>query len=173
MRKSLLSYSASGLLFLSMLACGLLSCEKPTEPVVDQPLTITLSQDSVLCLPIYKDLSALELSWTPGTNHGSGSAISYTVEMDKEGNNFAEGLKWEIGRTANRVLLFSHQQLANTLHQTYPEVEEGVYIVFECRVRAKIIQTGEEQVSNVARVAIAWHAAMMTHLYLVGDATPH
>lgn len=173
MRKSLLSYSASGLLFLSMLACGLLSCEKPTEPVVDQPLTITLSQDSVLCLPIYKDLAALELSWTPGTNHGSGSAISYTVEMDKEGNNFAEGLKWEIGRTANRVLLFSHQQLADTLHQTYPEVEEGEYIVFECRVRAKIIQTGEEQVSNVAKVTIAWHAAMMTDLYLVGDATPH
>lgn len=173
MRKSLLSYSASGLLFLSMLACGLLSCEKPTEPVVDQPLTITLSQDSVLCLPIYKDLAALELSWTPGTNHGSGSAISYTVEMDKEGNNFAEGLKWEIGRTANRVLLFSHQQLADTLHQTYPEVEEGEYMVFECRVRAKIIQSGEEQVSNVAKVAIAWNATMMTDLYLVGDATPH
>ena len=173
MRKSLLSYSASGLLFLSMLACGLLSCEKPTEPVVDQPLTITLSQDSVLCLPIYKDLAALELSWTPGTNHGSGSAIAYTVEMDKEGNNFAEGLKWEIGRTANRTLLFSHQHLADTLHQTYPEVEEGEYMVFECRVRAKIIQTGEEQVSNVAKVAIAWNATMMTDLYLVGDATPH
>lgn len=173
MKKNLSILSVSGLLFLSMLACGLLSCEKPTEPVVDQPLTITLSQDSVLCLPIYKDLAALELSWTPGTNHGSGSAIAYTVEMDKEGNNFAEGLKWEIGRTANRTLLFSHQHLADTLHQTYPEVEEGEYMVFECRVRAKIIQTGEEQVSNVAKVAIAWNATMMTDLYLVGDATPH
>lgn len=173
MKKNLSTLSVSGLLFLSMLACGLLSCEKPTEPVVDQPLTITLSQDSVLCLPIYKDLAALELSWTPGTNHGSGSAIAYTVEMDKEGNNFAEGLKWEIGRTANRTLLFSHQHLADTLHQTYPEVEEGEYMVFECRVRAKIIQTGEEQVSNVAKVAIAWNATMMTDLYLVGDAMPH
>jgi len=173
MRKSLLSYSASGLLFLSMLACGLLSCEKPTEPVVDQPLTITLSQDSVLCLPLHKDLAALEISWTPGTNHGTGSAIAYTVEMDKEGNNFAEGLKWEIGRTANRTLLFSHQHLADTLHQTYPEVEEGEYVVFECRVRAKIIQSGEEQVSDVAKVAIAWNATMLTDLYLVGDATPH
>jgi hypothetical protein len=173
MKKNLSILSVSGLLFLSMLACGLLSCEKPTEPVVDQPLTITLSQDSVLCLPIYKDLAALELSWTPGTNHGSGSAIAYTVEMDKEGNNFAEGLKWEIGRTANRTLLFSHQHLADTLHQTYPEVEEGEYMVFECRVRAKIIQSGEEQVSNVAKVAIAWNATMMTDLYLVGDATPH
>lgn len=173
MKKNLSILSVSGLLFLSMLACGLLSCEKPTEPVVDQPLTITLSQDSVLCLPIYKDLAALELSWTPGTNHGSGSAIAYTVEMDNEGNNFAEGLKWEIGRTANRTLLFSHQHLADTLHQTYPEVEEGEYMVFECRVRAKIIQTGEEQVSDVAKVAIAWNATMMTDLYLVGDATPH
>ena len=83
MKKNLSILSVSGLLFLSMLACGLLSCENHVEPVVDQPLTITLSQDSVLCLPIYKDLAALELSWTPGTNHGSGSAIAYTVEMDK------------------------------------------------------------------------------------------
>jgi hypothetical protein len=179
MKKNLSTLSVSGLstlsvaVFLLLLACCLISCEKQVEPVVDQPLTITLSQDSVLCLPIYKDLAALELSWTPGTNHGSGSAIAYTVEMDKEGNNFAEGLKWEIGRTANRTLLFSHQHLADTLHQTYPEVEEGEYMVFECRVRAKIIQSGEEQVSNVAKVAIAWNATMMTDLYLVGDATPH
>jgi hypothetical protein len=70
-------------------------------------------------------------------------------------------------------MVFSHRQLADTLYLLYPETEEGEYVVFECRVRAQVVQTGEEQVSAIAKVAIAWNATMMTDLYLVGDATPH
>lgn len=150
------------------------SCEKPMiEPVVEKEPALTLSADSVLCLPVYKDLSALELSWTPGTNHGTGSAIAYTIEMDREGNNFTDPLQWAIGKTANRTMVLSHQMLADTLYLTYPEVTEGEYVPFECRVRAKVVQTGEEQLSPIVKVAIAWRATMMTDLYLVGDATPH
>ncbi len=179
MKKNLSTLSASGLLSLSvavfilLAAGGLTSCEKPAEPVAEKELALTLSTDSVFCLPVYRDLAALEMSWTPGTNHGTGSAIAYTLEMDREGNNFADGLKWEIGRTANRTMVFSHRQLADTLYLTYPEVKEGEYVVFDCRVRAQVVQTGEEQVSPVVKVAIAWNATMMTDLYLVGDATPH
>ncbi|MBQ8939999.1 MAG: SusF/SusE family outer membrane protein [Paludibacteraceae bacterium] len=179
MKKNLSTLNVSGLLSLSvavfilLAAGGLTSCEKPAEPVVEKELALTLSADSVFCLPVYKDLAALEMSWTPGTNHGTGSAIAYTLEMDREGNNFADGLKWEIGRTANRTMVFSHRQLADTLYLTYPEVKEGEYVVFDCRVRALVVQTGEEQVSAVAKVAIAWNATMITDLYLVGDATPH
>ena len=179
MKKNLSTLSASGLLSLSvavfilLAAGGLTSCEKPAEPVAEKELALTLSTDSVFCLPVYRDLAALEMSWTTGTNHGTGSAIAYTLEMDREGNNFADGLKWEIGRTANRTMVFSHRQLADTLYLTYPEVKEGEYVVFDCRVRAQVVQTGEEQVSPVVKVAIAWNATMMTDLYLVGDATPH
>lgn len=151
----------------------LTSCEKPAEPVVDKPLALTLSADSILCLPIYKDLPALEMTWTSGSNHGTGSAISYTVEMDVEGNNFSRGLKWQIGRTSDRTLVLGHKQLADTLLLSYPEIAEGTNTVFECRVRAKVLMTDEEQISNTVKVVLAWRPSMRTDLYLIGDATPN
>lgn len=149
------------------------SCEKPVEPTPDKPLSLTLSADSVLCLPIYKDLPALDLAWTAGTNHGTGSAISYTIQMDTVGADFTGGLTWEIGRTADRTLVFSHKLLADTLALTYPDIPEGQYVRFQWRVRAVVVMTGEEQVSEPVTVTIAWRAAMLTDLYLVGDATPN
>ena len=172
-KKLLLSLSVSGLLSLILLAGVLCSCEKPAEPVTDKTLALIVSADSVLCLPIYKDLPALDLAWTAGSNHGSGSAISYTIEMDTVGANFAGGLKWEIGRTADRTLVFSHKQLADTLALTFPNIPEGQYVRFEWRVKAVVMQTGEEQLSEPVSVAIAWRAAMLTDLYLIGDATPN
>lgn len=148
------------------------SCEKSVQPSTDEPLTLKLSTDSVLCLPIYKDLPALELAWTAGTNHGTGSAISYSIDMDIEGNNFSGGLSWEIGRTADRTLVFGHKQLADTLALTFPEIAEGQYTRFEWRVKAIVLDTKEQQVSKTVSVALAWRASMLTDLYLIGDATP-
>lgn len=149
------------------------SCEKQPEPVPEEPLALTVVSDSVYCLPIYKDLPALELAWTAGTNHGTGSAISYTIEMDTVGADFAGGLKWEIGRTANRTLVLGHKQLADTLALIYPELPEDSFVLFDLRVQALVMQTGEIQISPVVQVAVAWNATMLTDLFLVGDAAPN
>ena len=149
------------------------SCEKKADAVEEQQLSLTLSADSVYCLPVYKDLPALEMAWTAGSNHGTGSAISYILEMDKEGNNFAGGLQWKIGRTADRTMVFGHKQLADTLALTYPADPEDTYQTFEWRIRAIVLQSGEEQISPVVKVKIAWNVSMLTSLYLVGDATPN
>ncbi len=158
---------------LTAIAFGCVACEKNPEPVPEEPLALKISKDSVYCLPIYKDLSALELSWTAGTNHGTGSAISYTIEMDKAGNKFAAGLKWEIGRTTDRTLVLGHKHLADTMALTFPDLPEDVYEAFEWRVRAKVLMTNEEQVSEVVKVTMAWNASMRTDLYIVGDAAPN
>jgi hypothetical protein len=150
-----------------------IGCEKKADAVEEKPLSLKLSTDSVYCLPVYKDLPALEMSWTAGSNHGTGSSISYTIEMDKEGNQFAGGLQWQIGRTSDRTMILGHQQLADTLALTFPADPEDTYQIFEWRVRAKVMQTGEEQVSPVVKVAIAWNVSMLTSLYLIGDATPN
>ena len=173
MSRSNFKYQVSNIVLVALCAVFFSACEKPEQPLPDESLVLTASTDSVLCLPIYNDLQALELAWTAGTNHGTGSAISYTLEMDTEGANFAGGLKWEIGRTANRTLVLGHKQLADTLALTYPDIPEGQYTRFEWRVRAKVLQTGEEQISKTVTVTIAWNASMLTRLYLVGDATPN
>jgi len=159
--------------FLSAIAVFLASCEKPVEPKPEEPLALKLSTDSVYCLPIYKDLPALELAWTAGSNHGTGSAIAYTIEMDTVGGHFAGGIQWVIGRTADRTLVLGHKRLADTLALTYPDLSEDMFVPFEWRVRAKVLQTGEEQVSEAVKVKIAWNTTALTGLYLIGDATPN
>ena len=161
------------LCILSVITVLFTACEKKPDPIPEEPLTLKLSTDSVYCLPIYKDLPALELAWTAGSNHGTGSAIAYTIEMDRTGNKFAKGLKWDIGRTTDRTLVFSHKQLADTLALTFPELPEDSFVFFEWRVRGKVLMTEEEQVSEVAKVAIAWNASMRTDLYIIGDAAPN
>ena len=156
-----------------MVACVFTACSPKEEPVPEQELKLTVSADSVYCLPIYKDLPALELAWTAGTNHGTGSAIAYTIDMDREGNNFASPLSWEIGRTADRTLALGHKLLADTLQLTYPDMPDEQYEVFELRVRAKVLMSGEQQVSPVVKVAIAYNTTSLNELYLIGDATPN
>ena len=161
------------LYILGVVAGVLCSCEKQPEPVPEEPLALKISTDSVYCVPIYKDLPALELAWTSGTNHGTGSAISYVVEMDVAGNNFAGGLKWEIGRTTDRTLVLGHKHLADTLALTFPDLPEDTFVRFEWRARATVMMTDEEQVSEVVSVCIAWNASMRTDLYIIGDAAPN
>ena len=171
MKKSIL-YLYSVLCILSVITV-FTACEGKDEPTPEKPLALTLSADSVSCLPIYKDQPVLELSWTPGTNHGTGSAIIYTIDMDLQDNNFEGGIHWYIGRTANRTLTFSHKQLADTLRRYFPSVQEEQYATYELRVRATVVATDEEQVSPVVRLIAAWYASGQTELYLVGDAAPN
>ena len=161
------------IIYIALTALCIVSCKPQQEPVIEQELKLTLSTDTVYCMPIYKDLPALEIAWTAGTNHGTGSAISYTLEMDRAGNGFAGGLKWEIGRTADRTMVFGHKFLADTLRLTFPDMVDETYESFEWRVRAKVLMTGEEQVSPVVTTAIALNGSTLTDLYLVGDATPN
>jgi len=54
----------------------------------------------------------------------------------------------------------------------YPQIAAGQYVSTEWRVRAKVLQTGEEQISQSRQVTIAWNSEMQTDLFLIGDATP-
>ena len=153
--------------FLLLSITGLLAaCEKPAEPKPEEPMQLTLSADSVYCMPVYKDKSVLELSWTPASNHGTGSGIAYTIEVDRKGNQFAGGFRIQIGRTSNRSLSMGHKELADSLRKAFPTMKAETYDVFEWRVRATVLKTGEEQWSNVAVLTAKWNENIITDLYL-------
>lgn len=158
---------------LALCALFCIACEKPGEdPKRDEALVLTVSSDSTICVPSYGQQMALEIEWTAGTNHGTGSAISYTLEMDRAGNDFAAGINWEIGRTMDRTIQLGHKQLSDTLKRYFPDMEDEVFYEFELRVRAKVLMTEEEQIAPVVTIRIARFTTILTNLYLVGDATP-
>lgn len=139
-----------------LLSAILYSCENPViEPEIDTTLKLLASTDSVACDPQLSAKEALQLTWTSGTNHGTGSAILYTIDIDLAENAFADAAHIEIGRTTDRTLLFSHKQLSDTLCKYFLQTEEDRYYNYAFRVRAQVVMTEEEQVSEPVIVAIS------------------
>jgi len=158
---------------LSVVLFALTACEQPVEdPQRDEKLILTASADTVVCKPQLAGQTALQLTWTAGTNNGTGSAIAYTIDIDKQGNAFASALQLPIGRTMDRTLALSHTQLADTLKQAFADLQDEQFYTFELRVRAKVVKTGDEQISPVIPLVVKLKTPV-PDIYLIGDATPN
>ena len=155
---------------LCFLCLFFVSCEKPgTDTPRDESLVLKVSSDSVSCVPHMGEQTALQIQWTAGTNHGTGSAISYTIVISHEQTT----MDLEIGKTADRTLSFTHNQLSDSLSKYFAYMEDDVWYEFDIYAKAKVLMTGEEQVSDVVKVTIGRFPSLAMELFLVGDATPN
>ena len=153
-------------------ACVLsvIGCKKSdSEPEFNnntENLVLSASVSDVTCYPMLDKQLALQLTWSAGTNHGTGSSLAYTVDIDLEENAFAGGVHFKVGRTMDRTLALSNIQLADSLSRIAPVGKSHTFI---CRVRGTILMTGEEQVSNTVRFTSTYY----TPLYIIGDVVPN
>lgn len=158
---------------LCLAALGFTSCKSDMETNKgDTALEVILSDNDIECRQRQGEQLALQISWTSGTNHGTGSAISYDLEIDLQGNDFASGIKKHIGTTDSRVVTFTNTELTDTIKHYFPDVVEEQSTLFEVRVLATIVMTGEVQISPVQTMAVSIYKKRILNLYLVGDATP-
>src|SRR5690554_1326609 len=115
---------------------------------------------------------ALKLSWTTGSNQGTHAAISYTFQMDVEGNNFAGGISLDLGREVYEKVYRNEELNEILLDEFGMGVNEAAAL--EARVIATIAAEGiEPEVSSVQRVSVKTHKPITKTLYLIGDATPN
>ena len=161
---------------MSLLALvGMTGCEE--DIVLDKgesPLEVKLSSDTVWCDQRTDAQEALQITWTSGTNQGTGVAISYFFEMDLKGNDFQSGIKYDIGKTDSRVISFTHKELTDTLLHYFPTIPLEQYSEFEMRVTATVAAASvPTQVSPVKSVKIAPYKWRVLNLYIIGDATPN
>ena len=161
---------------LSLLALvGMTVCEE--DIVLDKgesPLEVKLSSDTVWCDQRADAQEALQITWTSGTNQGTGAAISYFFEMDLKGNDFQGGIKYDIGKTDSRVISFTNKELTDTLMHYFPTIPLEQYSEFEIRVTATVAAASvPTQVSPVKSVKIAPYKWRVLNLYIIGDATPN
>lgn len=162
--------------FICFVLCALclFSCKKPQdEPQRDEALVLTALHDSVVCNSRLGDMTALQLTWTAGTNHGTGSAIAYTIDMNLADSAMEDGLHFEIGRTMDRTFALTHRQLIDSVLPFFPSIKDDEPMRFALRVRAKVVMSGEQQVSEIQPVSIVRIMADTTRLYLIGDAMPN
>jgi len=115
--------------------------------------------------------TALTLTWTSGTNKGTNCAISYVLQIDKVGNNFANCISKEMGRNVYK-LECTNEYLNDLLLDSFniaPNTKANV----EARIIA--IPTNEiasEQTSEPVALTISTYKPVSKTLYIIGDATP-
>lgn len=162
------------LVCLSIFALG--SC-KDDDMELDKgssPLQLEVSGEEIVLDQFAEDKEAVKFSWGAGSNQGTGAAISYTFEMDLKDNNFAGGLKIDLGKTASHFISYTNKELNDSLKKIWsiPVDDEQPY-TFEARVTADVADPSvETQVSNVATFSVTPYKHRILRLYLIGDATP-
>lgn len=153
---------------------GFNSCEKEFEVVVSDGDPIALSvSDTIMELSQKRASSnAVDLEWTRGSNQGTGSPISYTLEMDLEGNNFSSPQSYDIGKAIYKKS-FSVSELNNLITVTFG-VDAGNSATIEARVIADIYaESVEDDISEAVSFTVKSYKPVTDKLYILGTATPY
>ena len=111
----------------------------------------------------------LTFKWSTGSNKGTGAAISYVLQIDKEGNNFTTPLDYQMGKNVFTYSL-NWATLNSILLNTFG-VQPGATQKIEARIIATVSnQNVEKQISKVV-VNITTFVPVSSQLYMVGSAT--
>ena len=89
------------ILLVAFLAAGLLwSCQQDLPSNIKEvgALALTASKTSVILDQKGMNKEAFALTWTTGTNGGTGASISYLIQIDKKGNNFSKPMNLDMGK---------------------------------------------------------------------------
>ncbi len=161
-------------LVFALLGCAALSaCVDDDYMELDKgqnELVLTASKTEVVLNEQAHADDALELSWTTGTNYGTGNKISYTLELTKTGSDFADSYV----AVENAVQEYSWKKSVEELNdilRNHFGATAGENISLEARLTATVTERDEKQVSTTAFSVTAYKPLTST-LYLIGSATP-
>lgn len=150
------------------------ACQQDEEVVISkgEPVSLSLSgTELVLSQKAYAS-TALTINWTRGTNQGTGSSISYVLEIDKAGNNFANAKIYDLGKGVY-AKSFSVSSL-NDLILNYWGVQPGVSTEFEAKVTANVTDENvEDGATEIKTFSATPYKPVSSGLYIVGGATPN
>lgn len=138
----------------------------------DIPLAVTASKTSIILKEKEKDNDALTLNWTTGSNKGTNASISYTLQLAKQGTNFANPISENMGKvTYSRM--FTVKVLNDSL-LTHFNATPGVEFNLEARVIASTDNSSvSPETSPVILIKVTPYQPVSSTLYLIGDATPN
>ena len=115
--------------------------------------------------------TALNFSWTTGTNNGTGASISYSLQLDIKGNNFSKALSLNLGKGIYSRS-FTVEELNDSLLSHW-NCAPGTAAELEVRVISTIYSSPQssETSTNISLKATPYQPVSKT-LYLYGTASP-
>lgn len=154
---------------ISVTFCGCDDDEKELNKGNDI-LSLTTSTETV-SLDIRKpDADAVTLKWSSGTNLGTDAAISYILQLDVAGHDFAYGLDEDMGKNVYARSLTHSELNALVIDKLgFPADKE---VTLEARVIARVHDDNvAPQISPVVSFKVTSYKPISSTLYLTGDAT--
>ncbi|HVY74016.1 MAG TPA: SusF/SusE family outer membrane protein [Puia sp.] len=134
------------------------------------PLAVSVSDPTVVLNEANANATALTFNWTTGSNHTSGSSISYVLQLDKQGNNFSAPLTNNLG-TAIYTVAYTTAAL-NTLGLTYWNTPPGQALNLQARVYTILGDgTAPGDTSDATSFSITPYEPVSKTLYIIGSAT--
>ena len=161
-------------MLLATISIMLLSCKKEMDQIiqVDDVLRLSANAMDVVLLQKNQNNTAVEFSWTTGSNGGTNSAIHYTLELDKKGSNFAAPLSVYLGKAAF-LQKYTVREL-NDLALNHFKFPLGSASEMEARVKASVAtDSTQHQVSEVVTIKVTPYNPVSSTLYLIGEAAPN
>ncbi len=160
-------------LFALSVATLLTSCDQfeALKLALAGPLTLSSTATTLALNQKQASQTGFTLSWTTGSNNGSGASISYKLLIDKKGNNFSKALSYDMGKGVYskdfNVAAFN-DSLLNRWKAT-----AGTAIDMEAKVVSTIYSTPESsETSNVLTITVTPYQPVSKTLYIIGDASP-
>ncbi len=158
----------------ALLAGALTSCNMTDEFKIASAgaLSMTATQSSIVLNQKQDAQTAVEFDWSTGTNNGTGASISYQLQVDKKGDNFATPIKLDMGKGIY-ARAFTVAALNDSL-LTHWNAVPGSEIQLEARVISTIYTTPTtSETSNIVELTVTPYQPVSKTLYLLGSAAPN
>lgn len=153
----------------------LTACKRENYAVYNKgntPLIISASKASIILKEKEGVNDAVIFNWTSGSNQGTNAAIVYTLQLAKQGTNFANPITEILGKVTY-TRKFNVKDLNDSLLNHFNALPGQIFTL-----EARVIATTQEssvapETSPVISIKITPYKPVSATLYLLGDATPN
>ncbi len=150
------------------------ACQKDEEIVVEagEDIKLAVSDSALVMSQEQFSETVLTFNWTHGTNHGTSSSISYTLELDTEESNFETSQIYDLGKGVYEKNFTA--EVLNDLLLNYWNISPGTGTSFEARVKSDVTKEGvEDGVSETMVFLLTPYKPVSEELFMVGSASPN
>jgi len=175
--KNLSPRFGAGLILLAMLLFSgifLNSCRDDFDINISEgeAVFLSVSEANLILSEKTSGSTALSFNWTRGNNGGTGSSISYILEIDQVGKDFSTALIFEMGKGIFEKS-FTGKELNDHIVGTWG-FDAGSAAELEARVIAQISDEDvEDDISELISLSITSYEPVSKTLYFMGNAAPN
>lgn len=150
------------------------SCDEDPEIEISlgSPIECAVSKSEVVLNQKFANATAVDFTWTPGSNQGTGAAISYILQLDVAGNGFANAKSVQVGKGVFSKK-YSHGQINDLIVNEWGLSSQSPVQIESRTIAVVSSESVKSDTSNVVVVEAVPYEPVSSTLFMVGAATPN